>query len=158
MCVTVLDSFQWKSLLWGGGWLWNCAWPSLRYPGSSRRANVRCATPAVASRWASAQFGPASGKLPVQPGRGGGVMESPAPIPMLPDRREGPRRVYERESEIKVYPSERNTKMYLKYIYFVLSILHIHLHIYVLYKNTLPTKLVYLKSKLEKTNFVLHAL
>ncbi len=29
------------------------------------------------------------------------------------------------------------TKMYLKYIYFMLSILQIHLHIYVLIKNTL---------------------
>ncbi len=41
--------------------------------------------------------------------------------------------------------------MYLKYFYFVLSILEIHLHIYVLNKNTLQlyfwyTKLVYLKS------------
>ncbi len=49
------------------------------------------------------------------------------------------------------------TKMYLKYIYFMLSILQIHLHIYVLNKNTLLplyfwyTKLVYLKSaKLEQ--------
>ncbi len=33
--------------------------------------------------------------------------------------------------------SSKNTKMYLKYIYFVLSILQIHLHIYVLNKNTL---------------------
>ncbi len=30
---------------------------------------------------------------------------------------------------------EKNTKMYLKYIYFVLSILQIHLHIYVHNKN-----------------------
>ncbi len=46
--------------------------------------------------------------------------------------------------------------MNLKYIYFVLSILQIHLHIYVLNKSTLQlffwyTKLVYLKSvKLEQ--------
>ncbi len=43
------------------------------------------------------------------------------------------------------------TKMYLKYIYFMPSILQIHLHIYVLNKNTLQlyfwyTKLLYLKS------------
>ncbi len=41
--------------------------------------------------------------------------------------------------------------MYLKYIYFMLSILQIHLHIYVINKNTLQlylwyTKLVCLKS------------
>ncbi len=40
--------------------------------------------------------------------------------------------------------------MYLKYIYFMLSILQIHLHIYVLNKNTLQlffyTNLAYLKS------------
>ncbi len=47
------------------------------------------------------------------------------------------------------------TKMYLKYIYFMLSILQIHLHIYLLNINTLRlyfyyTNLVYLKSvKLE---------
>ncbi len=46
--------------------------------------------------------------------------------------------------------------MLLKYIYFMLSILQIHLHIYVRNKNTLQlycwyTKLVYLKSaKLEQ--------
>ncbi len=52
------------------------------------------------------------------------------------------------------------TKMYLKNIYFMLSILQIHLHIYVLNKNALQlyfyyTKLVYLKSaKLEQ--LILH--
>ncbi len=46
--------------------------------------------------------------------------------------------------------------MYLKYIYFMPSILQIHLHSYELYKNTLQlyfwyTKLVYIKSaKLEQ--------
>ncbi len=46
--------------------------------------------------------------------------------------------------------------MYLKYIYFMLSILRTHLHIYVLNKNTLQlyfwyNKLVYLKAaKLEQ--------
>ncbi len=50
----------------------------------------------------------------------------------------------------------KNTKVYLKYIYFVPSILQIHLNIYVLNKNTLQlyfwyAKLVYLKSvKLEQ--------
>ncbi len=54
--------------------------------------------------------------------------------------------------------------MYLKYIYFMLRILQIHLHTYVLNKNTLQlwvcyTKLVYLKSaKLEQIIFVLNAL
>ncbi len=43
------------------------------------------------------------------------------------------------------------SKMYLKYIYFMLSILQMHLHMYVLNTNTLQlyfyyTKLVYLKS------------
>ncbi len=46
------------------------------------------------------------------------------------------------------------SKMYLKYIYFMLSIQQIHLHIYVLNTNTLQfwfTKLVYLNSaKLEQ--------
>ncbi len=52
------------------------------------------------------------------------------------------------------------TKMYLKNIYFLLSILQIHLHIYVFNKNALQlyfyyTKLVYLKSaKLEQ--LILH--
>ncbi len=51
---------------------------------------------------------------------------------------------------------EKNMKMYLKYIYFVLSILQIHLHIYMLNKNALQlyfwyTILVYFKSaKLEQ--------
>ncbi len=48
------------------------------------------------------------------------------------------------------YLSEKYTKMYLKYINFVLSMLQIHLHIYVLNKNTMQLyfwhKLVYLKS------------
>ncbi len=50
--------------------------------------------------------------------------------------------------------------MYLKYIYFMLSILQIYWHIYVLDKNTLKlyfwyTKLLYLKSaKLEQ--LILH--
>ncbi len=53
--------------------------------------------------------------------------------------------------------------MYLKYIYFVLSMLQIHLHIYVHNKNTLQlyfwyTKLQYLKKKIGPTNFVLNAL
>ncbi len=39
-----------------------------------------------------------------------------------------------------------NTKIYLKYIYFALSILQIHVHIYVLNKNTLQLYLWYLMS------------
>ncbi len=51
--------------------------------------------------------------------------------------------------------NNKYTKMYLKYVYFMLSILQIHLNIYVL-NNTLQmyfwyTKLVYIKSaKLEQ--------
>uniref|UniRef100_A0A671K827 Latent-transforming growth factor beta-binding protein 4-like n=1 Tax=Sinocyclocheilus anshuiensis TaxID=1608454 RepID=A0A671K827_9TELE len=65
---------------------------------------------------------------PLPEGAGEESWRAPPPFPMFPDRREG---VYERESEIKVYPSEKNTQMYLKYIYFVLGIVQIHLHIYV---------------------------
>ncbi len=62
----------------------------------------------------------------------------------------------ETSDRICILVKYRYTKMYLKYIYFMLSTLQMHLHIYVLNKNTLQlyfwyTKLVYLKfAKLEK--------
>ncbi len=63
----------------------------------------------------------------------------------------------------KISPNwKKNTKNYLKYIFFVLSILQIYLYIYVLNKNSLQfyfwyTKLVYLKSaKLELILYLMH--
>ncbi len=61
-------------------------------------------------------------------------------------------------------PSDKYTKMYLKSIYVMLSILQIHLHIFVVISNTLQlcllyTKLAHLNSaKLDTTNCVLNAL
>ncbi len=53
------------------------------------------------------------------------------------------------------HSEKKYTIMYLKYIYFVLSMLQIHLHIYVCNKNTLQlyfwyTKLQNLKKKLDQ--------
>lgn len=61
-----------------------------------------------------------------------------------------------RISDLRSLVKNKYTEMYFKYFYFTLSMLQIHLRIYVFYRNTLQlyfwyTKLVYLKSaKLEE--------